>query len=88
MANWNAAHGNMLRAKAQNAPLTRLQSALDVMGSDIKEFLKDKADSDAMVYQTSMHGPHFLEDFKQSAVLSLKGRTWNFATKKIDCVEL
>ena len=78
----------MLRARTLKIKLTPMQIAIDVMGRDIKEYLKDKSDSDAMVYKTSTPGPHFLENFKKGSVLHMKGRTWNPRTKKIDVIEL
>ena len=88
MANWSAAHGNMLRAKDLGLKLTPTQMAINIMGSDIKDYLKDKADGDAMVYKISTPGPHFLEDFKKASMLHMKGRTWNPHVRVIDSPEL
>ena len=85
---WNAAHGNMLRAAQIGLTLTRTQLAIQIMGTDLKEYLKDKAECDAMIYKMSTDGPHFLDDFKKASVINMKGRPWNPHPRRIDEVKL
>ena len=71
-AGFRELHANALKAKRYDR-MTPIQDAILTYTADLKEWLACKEDAESMVFHMDNPGPHFLDNFKRSMVLNLRG---------------
>ena len=68
----NALSANAKRAKTMKQG-TPLQKAVLCYGPELKDEIKHREDSEAMIFDVRKPGPHFLDNFVKQKVLALRG---------------
>ena len=71
-AGFRELHANAIKAKKYKR-MTPIQDAILAYTGDLKEWLACKEDAESMVFHMGIPGPHFLDNFKRSMVLNLRG---------------
>ena len=71
-AGFRELHANAIKAKKYKR-MTPIQDAILAYTGDLKEWLACKEDAESMVFHMGNPGPHFLDNFKRSMVLNLRG---------------
>ena len=79
VASFRELHANALKARRYKR-LTPLQEAILTYTTDLKDWLVCKEDAESMVFHMDNPGPHFLDNFKRSVVLNLRGLHFETST--------